>query len=247
MIKFFRKIRQNLLMENKTGKYFKYAIGEIVLVVIGILIALQINNWNEENKVSKRETLILNELINSIDKDLNAYERYLDPRLERKNSGLDSLYFYIFKNEGIQDSLFLKFYANSRQDIYLRFDNGPFEALKSTGLDIIRNDSLRTKINNSYTVDLPLYSYFGNELYNERREKVDELQSKFIELKRVYEPDGRKYLSQTLKVRNVLNNQNFLSVYGIEVQRWKEYSHRLEQMRESLIDLRNTIQNELKK
>jgi hypothetical protein len=48
MIKFFIKIRQNLLMENKTGKYFKYAIGEIVLVVIGILIALSINNWNEK-------------------------------------------------------------------------------------------------------------------------------------------------------------------------------------------------------
>ena len=50
MIKFFRKIRQNLIMENKKGKYFKYAIGEIVLVVIGILIALQINNWNEQRK-----------------------------------------------------------------------------------------------------------------------------------------------------------------------------------------------------
>jgi len=44
MIKFFRNIRQNLIMENKTGKYLKYAIGEIVLVVIGILIALQLNN-----------------------------------------------------------------------------------------------------------------------------------------------------------------------------------------------------------
>ena len=50
MIKFFRKIRQNLLLENKTGKYLKYAIGEIILVVIGILIALQINNWNENSK-----------------------------------------------------------------------------------------------------------------------------------------------------------------------------------------------------
>lgn len=47
MIKFFRTIRQNLIMENKTGKYLKYAIGEIVLVVIGILIALSINTWNE--------------------------------------------------------------------------------------------------------------------------------------------------------------------------------------------------------
>jgi len=50
MIKFFRKIRYNLMSENKTSKYFKYAIGEIILVVIGILIALQINNWNENRK-----------------------------------------------------------------------------------------------------------------------------------------------------------------------------------------------------
>ena len=50
MIKFFRHIRQNLIMENKTSKYLKYAIGEIVLVVIGILIALQVNNWNQEKK-----------------------------------------------------------------------------------------------------------------------------------------------------------------------------------------------------
>ena len=48
MIKFFRKIRYELMSENKTGKYFKYAIGEIVLVVIGILIALQINTWNQK-------------------------------------------------------------------------------------------------------------------------------------------------------------------------------------------------------
>jgi Family of unknown function (DUF6090) len=62
MIKFFRKIRQNLLMENKTGKYFKYAFGEIILVVIGILIALQINNWNELRKAKDQEALILSDI-----------------------------------------------------------------------------------------------------------------------------------------------------------------------------------------
>ena len=50
MIKFFKRIRQNLLLEGKTGKYLKYAIGEIVLVMIGILLALQVNNWNEKRK-----------------------------------------------------------------------------------------------------------------------------------------------------------------------------------------------------
>ncbi|MCK0178875.1 DUF6090 family protein [Flavobacteriaceae bacterium S0862] len=58
MIKFFRKIRYNLMSENKTGKYFKYAIGEIILVVIGILIALQINNWNEARKAKNVEKQI---------------------------------------------------------------------------------------------------------------------------------------------------------------------------------------------
>ena len=53
MIKFFRHIRKSLLMENKTSKYIKYAIGEIVLVVIGILIALQVNNWNNNQQLEK--------------------------------------------------------------------------------------------------------------------------------------------------------------------------------------------------
>ena len=62
MIKFFRKIRQKLLSENKFSKYLIYAVGEIVLVVIGILIALQINNWNEQRKIKKQETQVYKEL-----------------------------------------------------------------------------------------------------------------------------------------------------------------------------------------
>lgn len=59
MIKFFRHIRKSLLEQNKMGKYFKYAIGEIILVVIGILIALQINTWNEKRKDIEKEQQIL--------------------------------------------------------------------------------------------------------------------------------------------------------------------------------------------
>jgi hypothetical protein len=62
MIKFFRKIRQRLLKENKMSKYLLYAIGEIVLVVIGILVALQLNNWNQERVASDKEQLLLSEL-----------------------------------------------------------------------------------------------------------------------------------------------------------------------------------------
>ena len=54
MIKFFRKIRYDLMEKNKTGKYLKYAIGEIILVMIGILLALQVNNWNN-NRIEQNE------------------------------------------------------------------------------------------------------------------------------------------------------------------------------------------------
>jgi len=82
MIKFFRKIRQNLLMENKTskpallaGRYFKYAIGEILLVVIGILIALQINNWNEGRINQNKEQVILKALKTDFKANLNLLKR----------------------------------------------------------------------------------------------------------------------------------------------------------------------------
>lgn len=70
MIKFFRNFRQKLLTQNKVSNYFFYAIGEIVLVVIGILIALQINNWNENNKNKSTETEYLKELLEDFEQNL---------------------------------------------------------------------------------------------------------------------------------------------------------------------------------
>ena len=62
MLKFFRKIRKNLLTEGNFSKYLLYALGEIILVVIGILIALQIDNWNSEKKDLKAERSYLTSL-----------------------------------------------------------------------------------------------------------------------------------------------------------------------------------------
>lgn len=66
MIKFFRNIRQSLLKENKTSKYLKYAIGEIALVMIGILLALQVNNWNQSNKDKLTEQMYLKNILSDL-------------------------------------------------------------------------------------------------------------------------------------------------------------------------------------
>ena len=74
MLKFFRNIRQRLLSDGKNSKYLKYAFGEIFLVVIGILIALQINNWNERNNQRNK----LNTYLTSLVVELNSNVRRLD-------------------------------------------------------------------------------------------------------------------------------------------------------------------------
>jgi hypothetical protein len=74
MIPFYRKIRKNLADDNQFLKYSRYAIGEIVLVVVGILIALQINNWNKSNEKNELKSVYLNRLINDIKKDTSNIE-----------------------------------------------------------------------------------------------------------------------------------------------------------------------------
>lgn len=77
MIKFFRRIRQTLLSDNKFSKYFLYAIGEIILVVIGILIALQINNDNEAKNNKERFVKVLKEIRQDLETDLTNTTRIL--------------------------------------------------------------------------------------------------------------------------------------------------------------------------
>ncbi len=80
MIKFFRKIRQKTLTKNKFGKYLTYAFGEIVLVVIGILIALSINNWNEarisQTKFDQSLKKVHKELILNLNSTKSAIQGY---------------------------------------------------------------------------------------------------------------------------------------------------------------------------
>ena len=148
MIKFFRRIRQRLLTENKFSKYLIYAIGEIVLVVIGILIALQINNWNEYQKERKSEHLILSEIRDNLKYDLNDFESNITT-LQNKSISSKAVLQALEKDIAYHDSLGYYFsYLNA----YPHFSckrNG-YKLLQSKGLEIITNDELRNKITDLY-------------------------------------------------------------------------------------------------
>ena len=130
MIKFFRKIRYNLMEQNKTSKYFKYAIGEIILVVIGILIALQINNWNENRinniKLKSYLTEIVKDLINdtlSIHYELEG-AKY---RIESRSSFLALKDYNVLTIDSLEKSL-ETFYSQ------IPFSNSAFKKIENSGI-----------------------------------------------------------------------------------------------------------------
>ena len=160
MIKFFRKIRQNLLSQGKTGKYLKYAIGEIILVVIGILIALGINNWNEERNNSKEETKAFKRILSDLEtekiiletskKQFGKSRKYLiDVVYNEKIDGLDSIIYHF--------SPFIHIKSNSE-----------YISLKSSGkLNLITNDRLRYNLVNFYELKYNQY-----EIISELNKKI---------------------------------------------------------------------------
>jgi hypothetical protein len=145
MIKFFRKIRQNLLTEGKTGKYLKYAIGEIVLVVIGILIALSINNWNELRKTNNNQEKYLKLLKVESLKNLNEVNRYKDLVTNMHSSQLTAMNLIDANHDTISESYLSNIFVNIFGSSYsFDYENSTLSELKNSGeLKNVSNDSLR--------------------------------------------------------------------------------------------------------
>ncbi|MFX0556663.1 DUF6090 family protein [Maribacter sp. CXY002] len=147
MIKLFRNIRKSLLLEGKTTKYFRYALGEIVLVVIGILIALQINNWNEDRKNKHAENQIISELntefkineeiikqtIITIEKSEASCKKIMslleDDHVDLSTYNIDSLLYFTIEYKPFNPS-----------------NNSLFEVLQTGNLKIISSKKLKEQL-----------------------------------------------------------------------------------------------------
>ena len=144
MINFFRQIRQQLLTQNKVSKYLLYAIGEIVLVVIGILIALQINNWNE----FKKDRAVEHKLLIQLKENLNTNLVRLKDELQKEQRSIAEINLiveHIDHRRPYHDSLDTHF-RKAFQSYDIVLSTSAFEAIKSKGFEIIHSDALRNDI-----------------------------------------------------------------------------------------------------
>ncbi len=154
MIKFFRKIRQNMIKENKASKYLLYAIGEIILVVIGILIALSINNWNQERVSKNKAYSYLNQINNDLSLDLKFY-KYSINRASERIRVFDNVVKSDFKNDTLITKLGSIITLNSDPR---EFGNSYSSFVNSGDIDLIEDKALIAKLHDYYNRICPSYN-----------------------------------------------------------------------------------------
>lgn len=173
MIKFFRKIRQQMIQDNKITKYLLYAIGEIILVVIGILIALSINNNNEDKKARKLEIKYLKNLQTDILSELKNNDSLINYRLATAKAAANLLNFN--KLETASDVLTLEHTINQvfMRKTFIPTNNTYKELLSSGNLNYITNDSIKEylmELDKMYVgiedMEYHMYREYEEYLYN---------------------------------------------------------------------------------
>ena len=143
MIKFFRHIRRSLLNDNKMGKYFKYAIGEIILVMIGILLALQVNNWNQ-NRIENNEE---NEVIAKLHKDFIENKKSLNEYISEVNLEINAQMTLLSligasKEELAVQNLDSLFYNSLEASEFAFADNTIKNIMQSGRLNLLKNEEI---------------------------------------------------------------------------------------------------------
>ena len=144
MLRFFRTLRQRLLTEKKFGKYLLYAVGEILLIVVGILIAFYLDNINAEKQARETETELLSELKSNLVSNIKILERTLESEsqyLSYNQMILDYLDHRKPYNEELESAFGVYFWTVTTNPV-----TGGYEFLKSKGIDLITDDSLRNRI-----------------------------------------------------------------------------------------------------
>ncbi len=173
MIKFFRKIRQNLLSEGKTSKYLKYAIGEIILVMIGILLALQVNDWNTKRLLKSKEQVYLKQIKVSLQNDLESIKDVKEFNV-LKASKIDSTFMMLGQTSNPEK--YVPTIIN-----YMTFLNGftVFEPNAIAFENMIASENIALITNMELRKNLSLY--YQRDFVNSTQERVKEQTRKFVD------------------------------------------------------------------
>ena len=193
MINFFRKIRKKMADDNKPMKYIRYAIGEILLVVIGILIALQVNTWNENRKSKNTEVLLLDELISNLEADIYSINYDFNTHTEALES-CNRILRTLDENKEYNDSFSIDISHTNCYSVF-KYNQGAYQSLKSIGIETISDRKLISQIVDLYDHWYEIYAenqrILTEDILNFKRNYYNRVFNKFQVFK--IEDDEFKY------------------------------------------------------
>lgn len=217
MLPFFRRKRKQLADDNSTAsstnrsmKYARYAIGEILLVVVGILIALQVNNWNEQRKERNYELKMLKEVRYELIKDTIYFNALLKLRVKRLGAAVEKINGFLKDAKPETDSI-LKYWDEFNLGYRYIYHKGAFESLKSVGLDKISNDAIRSELTSLYDFNFPRIE----ELIDFRKSKSRAIQERVMPKLIEYElSETQEGFMKTIKFRDpsIYKNSDFIEI-----------------------------------
>ena len=247
MLTFLRKIRKSLIDSSSTRKYLLYAVGEILLVMIGILLALQVNNWNEWRKERILEVNTLREIEESLSANIKSCTN-ASIMMIKDGGEIRTLLNHIEDQQPYSDSLEELFYYPIRM-VMVEIDETAFGLLENRGIDIISNTDLRKQIVHFYGVTVSKQVQanrqitqntmeFRNYYQNHIRQKMDEMF--------VIEYTGRTYhKSYPINYEGLLSNEVFKSKLNWRITRIELNANRLELRINEMKTLKKDIEEEL--
>ena len=245
MIKFFRNIRLKSLGENTFGKYLLYAIGEIVLVVIGILIALQVNTWNQRRISHNLELKLLKDLHNDLETDLNNLSHKIEYDSLFATSNIELL--NSIKNNNLADGLKIRNYKGTDYNRFGITNNTLFfypqkyayQNIINSGIDIIENDTLRQDIMHLYDY---LYRITGDYLQMQFNLRVNTNDYLWNNL----ESKGGGFIKIPNDTILIKHNQKFINfLSGMSSEYWSALGF-YKPNREAIVSLIKEVDQEIK-
>ena len=245
MPRFFNRIRKQLAKENKFFQYSRYAIGEIMLVVIGIVIALQVNDWAETRKKMRFLNYSLSQIHQDLESDLNLIYRGVEPRLQRKERGIKELYKLMLQRSKPDIDAFRKAYLAMGQGFYLTPEDGSYQALKEKGLDIISNRKLRAELFDFYEKTIPRGREFIHGQDQFIKDGISELEKDLFQLELRISEEGNPYHAFVPISDNYINHQSLYRIVEINDNDASSKRYRLNRLKSRYFKMLEILEDEM--
>ena len=245
MIPFFRKVRKKMADDNRPLKYLRYAIGQIVLVMVGILLALQVNNWNEERKDSSKLELYQKRLIEDLVKDTIALNSFIDDSKTETLRWLD-IKSKIEKSSSTIDTIIQSFVTNNIGFIPSTSDknDATYRSLVSTGDIELFEDNQRILLMNFYNNVGPQYGF----ILKWQDEVLSDFEETMAEFGWLTKVNKNNLIYKEL--RKDLDQNNFIKMFDVIVGRrtffYNQYYHTAQEILNETNKVLDTLHNQLK-